>query len=103
MDIVKSIEEYDAILLNNKGVFVDFYADWCGPCKMIAPLVEELAEEHPTVKFIKVNVDDTPDIASRYGITSIPTIIVFKGGKPASQTTGFQPIESLEMLVRAAE
>lgn len=103
MDVIKTVEEFDAILKDNVGVFVDFYADWCGPCKMVAPVVEELASENTDVKFIKVNVDDSPELAERYQVMSIPTLIAFKNGTPASQTMGFQAKESLELVVKAAK
>ncbi len=103
MKIIESVEEYDALLGETKSVFVDFYADWCGPCKMLGPVVEELANENPDVTFIKVNVDDTPEIAQRYGIMSIPTLISFKDGKVAAQTMGFQPKEALMPLVAAVK
>lgn len=103
MDIVKSTAEYDAILKENKSVFVDFYADWCGPCKMAGPVVEALAETHPNTKFIKVNVDNNSDIAARYGIMSIPTMIAFKDGNQVATSLGFKPKEELEEIVKAAE
>ena len=103
MEIINKVEEFDEILKNNKSVFVDFYADWCGPCKMVAPVVEELSTENPDVKFIKVNVDDAPELAERYQIMSIPTMISFKDGAPASQTMGFQQKEALELIVKAAK
>jgi thioredoxin 1 len=103
MDIIKSTSEYDALLKDNKSVFVDFYADWCGPCKMVGPLVEELSKEETDVKFVKVNVDDTPDIAQRYGIMSIPTLIAFKNGEIAGSALGFQPKEALAELVAKAK
>ncbi|MCR4952154.1 MAG: thioredoxin [Solobacterium sp.] len=102
MYIVKTEEEYDQILKDNASVFVDFYADWCGPCKMVGPLVEQLADENKDVCFIKVNVDDLPEVAGRYGIMSIPTMISFKNGEQAANTLGFQPKEALYRLVEAA-
>ena len=99
MKIIQSTSEYDQILNKNKSVFVDFYADWCGPCKMVGPLVEELAEEEKDVTFIKVNVDNTPDIAQRYGIMSIPTLLAFKNGELVGNIVGFQPKEALKQLV----
>ena len=99
MYIVKTEQEYDEILKDNETVFVDFYADWCGPCKMVGPIVEQLAEEHPEVKFVKVNVDDLGEVAMRYNIMSIPTMIVFKKGEVYNQTLGFQPKESLARLI----
>ena len=102
MKIIENAAEYDRILAEKPAVFVDFYADWCGPCKMLAPVVEQLAEEYENVTFIKVNVDANPDIASRYGIMSIPTLISFRNGKQAAATVGFQPKEDLEKIVKAA-
>lgn len=103
MDIVKNAAEYDEILKNNKSVFVDFFADWCGPCKMLSPLVEELSNEEKDIKFIKVNVDDNPDIAQRYGIMSIPTLLVFKNNELVNQSVGFQPKEALQQLAASAK
>jgi len=103
MDIIKSTAEYDALLKDNKSVFVDFYADWCGPCKMAGPVVEALAGIHTGVKFVKVNVDNNPDIAQRYGIMSIPTMIAFKNGEQVATSLGFRPQEELEEVVKAAE
>lgn len=98
MNIIQSTNEYDALLKDNQSVFVDFYADWCGPCKMVGPLVEELSKEYTDIKFVKVNVDNTPDIAQRYGIMSIPTLIAFKNGEIAGNIVGFQPKEALAAL-----
>lgn len=102
MKIIESKEEYSELLNNNELVFVDFYADWCGPCKMLAPVVEQIAEEVKDVVFVKVNVDTTPDIASRYGIMSIPTLIAFKDGQIAGTSVGFQPKEALMSVVNQA-
>ena len=102
MRIIESAREYDVLLKENRSVFVDFYADWCGPCKMLAPVVEQIAEEVKDVVFVKVNVDTTPDIASRYGIMSIPTLIAFKDGQIAGTSVGFQPKEALMSVVKQA-
>jgi thioredoxin 1 len=70
-------------------VLVDFWAEWCGPCKMIAPVLDELAGEHgDSITFAKINVDEAPDIARRHGVMSIPTLIVFKEGEPAKRIVG---------------
>lgn len=71
---------------------VDFWAPWCGPCRMVSPIVEELAGEYAgKVNFVKVNTDENPTTATRYGIRSIPTLLVFKGGAPVGQIIGFRP------------
>lgn len=103
MDMIKSTEEYDSLLKNETSLFVDFYADWCGPCKMAGPVLEALSKVHTNVKFVKVNVDEHPDIAQRYGVMSIPTMIAFKNGQQTAMSLGFKPQEELEKIVQAAE
>jgi thioredoxin 1 len=78
---------------------VDFYADWCGPCKMIAPFVEEVSEEVKDVNFHKLNIDEAQDIAAEYGVMSIPTLIVFKDGQPIEQNVGFVPKEGIIKMI----
>jgi thioredoxin 1 len=78
-------------VLDQKGVvLVDFYAEWCGPCKITSPIIDELSEEKKDIKFFKVDVDKNSDIASGYNIFSIPTFIIFKDGKPVNQFAGAQ-------------
>lgn len=76
---------------SDKPVLVDFYADWCGPCRMVAPIVEEIAAEHPQYAVAKVNVDAEPELAGRFGVFSIPTLVVLKNGKVVDQIVGAQP------------
>lgn len=81
----------EEVLKSDKLTIVDFYADWCGPCKMVGPVIEQLAEElEGTVKIGKLNVDDAPGIAQKYKVMTIPTIIFFKDGEPVHQMIGVQ-------------
>ncbi len=82
-------------------VFVDFWASWCGPCQMVAPVVEELASQMPDVKFAKVNVDEQQELAQQFNVMSIPTMILFKDGKIANTTIGAQPKEALVQFIQA--
>ena len=89
----------EKVLSNPKPVLVDFYADWCGPCKMLAPLVEEISNESDAYEVVKLNVDDAPDLAARYGVMSIPTLIVFKNGEVAGRTVGVQNKANILKLI----
>ena len=87
------------VLESDKPVIVDVWATWCGPCRMLGPVVEELAEEHPEIKVCKVNVDDEPDLAQEYGVMSIPFVASFKGGQLHKSSVGVQPKEAILSLL----
>ena len=78
----------EEVLDSDKKVLVDFWAPWCGPCRMVSPIVEEIAEENAAIKVAKVNIDEQPQLASQYGVMSIPTLMVFKNGEIADKTVG---------------
>ena len=86
--VINSAKEFDELVESGKSVLVDFYADWCGPCRMQAPIVEAIAEENPDVVVAKLNVDDVDDAAERFNIVSIPTLLIFKGGKLVKNFVG---------------
>ncbi len=87
----------EEVLTSEKVVVVDFWAEWCGPCKMIAPIVEELAEEYEgKIKFAKIDVDSSPNIASKYGIRGIPNLTIFDKGEIVGQLIGVQPKASIK-------
>ena len=100
MNIIELTTDNLSEVINNQLVLVDFYAEWCGPCKMLGPVIENLANELDYLKVVKVNVDSNPKTSKQYRIMSIPTLILFKDGEPVSTKQGFQ---SKEMLTKWIE
>ena len=93
-------ENFVSEVIDNNGKFlVDFYADWCGPCKMVAPILEEIAHEHTEITVGKVNVDDSPELAVKYRITSIPTLILFDKGAVSVLKIGFADKETILKMI----
>ena len=103
MDHVKELSDHDfeaEVIKSTEPVLVDFWAPWCGPCRMVAPVVEELAKENVgTLKVTKINIDDSPKTATTYGISSIPTLMLFKGGEIADRFVGVQPKKRLQEAI----
>lgn len=99
MSVIKiSTKEFNDILIN-EYVLVDFYADWCGPCKMISRVVDDLSNEIDDVTFAKVNIDESSEIASMFNVMSIPTLILFKNGKVVGKRVGFQSKDELKKFI----
>ncbi len=94
-------DDFEAeVLKSSEPVLVDFYADWCGPCKMMAPVISELSEKYQSkMKFFKCNVDNCQSVAQRYGVMSIPTVIIFKDGEAQSPIVGAQPRKVIEAAI----
>ena len=93
-------DNFKAEVLDYKGtVLVDFWADWCGPCRMLSPIVDEVANENPGIKVGKINVDEQQELSAQFGIMSIPTLLVFKDGKKISESIGLIPKEQIEKMI----
>ena len=90
---------HEEVLNSDKPVLLDFWAPWCGPCRMVLPLVEEIAAERADIKVGKVNVDEQPELAARFGVMSIPTLVVLKGGEIVNQATGARPKSDILALL----
>lgn len=101
MSVIKlTADMYENEVLNSeKPVLIDFYADWCGPCKMVSPVVDEIADERGDVKVCKINVDEQPDLAQKFGVMSIPTLVVMKNGEESAREVGAVPKSAIIELI----
>ena len=92
-------QEYEALAVSAELLVIDFYATWCGPCKMLAPVLEEVAAKYPDVTFVKVNVDEEEDLARKFRISVIPTLVFIKNGEAIKTSTGYMDADALSALV----
>ena len=90
----------EEVVQSDKPVLVDFWASWCGPCRMVSPIVDEIAQERPDVKVVKVNVDQEQELALQFGVMSIPTLVVMNDGKVVNQAVGVRPKEQILDLLK---
>lgn len=90
---------FEQIIAGDKPVLIDFYADWCGPCRMVSPLVDEIAEENPQYTVGKINVDNEPELAQAFAVSSIPMLVVIKNGKITNQAVGAMPKDKILELI----
>ena len=101
MEVILTVENFETEVLKSEiPVLVDFWATWCGPCRMIAPVIEEIAEDYQgKLKVGKINVDEQGELAVKYGISSIPTLLLFKGGEVVKKTLGYMPKEAVVKFI----
>ncbi|MBO5744700.1 MAG: thioredoxin [Clostridia bacterium] len=92
-------DNFETVRASDKTVLIDFFADWCGPCRMVSPIIDEIAEERDDILVCKINVDDEPELASQFEVFSIPTLVVMKNGEVANVSTGARPKNAILALL----
>ena len=97
---INGLNELNEVVNNNKKVLVDIWAVWCGPCKMLSPIVDKVSEDLTDVKVVKVNIDDNEDVAYKFGVEAIPTLLVFEDGKLKNKNVGFIPENKVKELLK---
>lgn len=101
MSVIKvNKNNFDQLKISEKPVLIDFYADWCGPCRMVSPIVDEIANESDAYVVAKINVDDEPELANLFGVSSIPMLVVMKNGKVVNQAVGARPKEQILSMLK---
>lgn len=99
--IIGNNENFESeVLKSDKTVLIDFYADWCGPCQMLSPIVKDIANEHDDIKVVKINIDEEQELAIKYDVMSIPTLVVIKNGKEANRIVGLVGKEEIEKILK---
>lgn len=98
MNYLENTDDFEA-LIKEGDVIVDFFATWCGPCKMLGPVLEDMASDRDSIDIVKVDIDESMNLARQYGIMSVPTLVLFKDGQVVAQTSGFQPKESIQQFI----
>ena len=92
-------DNFNEIINTDKKILIDFFATWCGPCRMVAPVLEEIAEENENIKVVKIDVDQEPGLAQKFGVTSIPLLVVIKDGEVVNQSLGAKPKDQILSMI----